>query len=95
MVRHIWPNVLPIVVTTFCLDFAGSLVALAGLAFLGFGLAPGTPDWGTMLGENRTILFDNPAASLAPAMLVAFTAISMNLIGNWLYDVMASRGRSR
>jgi ABC-type dipeptide/oligopeptide/nickel transport system permease subunit len=95
MARHVTPNIMPLIVTTFCLDFAGALGALAGLAYLGFGLAPGTPDWGTMIGENRTIIFTNPAASLFPTGLIALTAISMNLIGNWLYDVMAARGRSR
>lgn len=95
MSRHVTPNIMPIIVTTFCLDFAGALGALAGLAYLGFGIAPGTPDWGTMIGENRTILFENPAACLLPTALVALTAISMNTIGNWLYDAMSSRGRSR
>jgi ABC-type dipeptide/oligopeptide/nickel transport system permease subunit len=95
MARHVTPNMMPLVVTTFCLDFAGSLGTIAGLAYLGFGLTPGTPDWGTMIGENRYILFENPAASLLPTLLVAFTAISMSLIGNWLYDYIASRGRSR
>lgn len=95
IVRHIAPNVLPIAVTSFCLDFASGLTVMAGLAFLGFGLAPGTANWGTMINENREILFENPAASLAPAGMVIITAIAMELIGNWTYSRLSERGKSR
>jgi peptide/nickel transport system permease protein len=95
VMRHVGPNIFPLLVTTFCLDFAVSLQVLAGLAFLGFGIAPGEANWGTMIEENRLIIFDNPAASLLPAAMVVLTAVSMDLIGNWLYGRMTSRGSSR
>jgi len=82
---HILPNVLPIVLAYVVLDFAFALVSLAGLSFLGLGVEPGTPDWGRMLFENRTILFSNPVALLLPAAMVILTAVSMNLIGDWLF----------
>jgi len=82
---HILPNVLPIVLAYVVLDFAFALVNLAGLSFLGLGVEPGTPDWGRMLFENRTILFTNPVALLLPATMVILTAVSMNLIGDWLF----------
>ena len=63
---HILPNVLPIILAYVVLDFAFALVNLAGLSFLGLGVEPGTPDWGRMLFENRTILFTNPVALLLP-----------------------------
>jgi peptide/nickel transport system permease protein len=93
--RHLTPNIMPLFVTSFMLDFAGALTAMAGLAFLGFGLAPGTANWGTMIGENRDILLTNPSACLLPTALVVLTAISMDLLGNWLYARMAERGKSR
>jgi len=82
---HILPNVLPIILAYVVLDFAFALVNLAGLSFLGLGVEPGTPDWGRMLFENRTILFTNPVALLLPATMVILTAVSMNLIGDWLF----------
>jgi peptide/nickel transport system permease protein len=82
---HILPNVLPIILAYVVLDFAFALVNLAGLSFLGLGVEPGTPDWGRMLFENRTILFTNPVALLLPAGSVILTAVSMNLIGDWLF----------
>jgi peptide/nickel transport system permease protein len=83
---HILPNVLPLVLAYVVLDFAFALVNLAGLSFLGLGVEPGTPDWGRMLFENRTILFTNPVALLLPAAMVILTAVSMNLIGDWLFE---------
>jgi len=82
---HILPNVLPIILAYVVLDFAFALVNLAGLSFLGLGVEPGTPDWGRLLFENRTILFTNPVALLLPAGSVILTAVSMNLIGDWLF----------
>jgi len=93
--RHIFPNILPVTFANACLNFAVSLVALSALSFLGLGIGPGSADWGRMLAESRTLLFDNPAAALAPGALIVLTATSMNLIGDWLYDRLADRGRAR
>lgn len=83
---HILPNVLPLILAYALLDFAFALVNLAGLSFLGLGVEPGTPDWGRMLFENRNILFSNPVALLLPAAMIILTALSMNLIGDWLSE---------
>jgi peptide/nickel transport system permease protein len=95
MTSHIWPNVAPIAVANAFLIFSGSLVALAGLSFLGLGASPGTADWGLMISEAQPLLFANPVAALAPAAILVATAISMNLIGDWLYDRLSSRGAAR
>lgn len=84
--RHIVRNVFPLLVADFALDFAAALVALAGLAFLGLGLPPGTADWGQMITESQQVLFSNPAASLAPAACVVLLAVSFNLLGDWAYS---------
>jgi peptide/nickel transport system permease protein len=95
MTRHIWPNVLPVVVANTFLNFAFSLVILSALSFLGLGVSPGTPDWGRMLAENRTLIFDNAAAAVAPGLMIALTAASTNLLGDWLYERLTGRGRAR
>lgn len=95
MLFHIWPNVSPIAVANTCLVFAGSLVTLAGLEFLGLGLPPGTPDWGLMLSQNEALLFTNPLATIAPGLMIVLTAIAMNLIGDWVYEQLTSRGAAR
>jgi peptide/nickel transport system permease protein len=92
---HIWPNVSPVAVANTCLVFAGSLVTLAGLEFLGLGLPPGTPDWGLMLSQNEALLFTNPLATIAPGVMIVLTAVAMNLIGDWLYEQLTNRGAGR
>ncbi len=86
MYRHIARNILPILLADFAVDFAGALVALAGLAFLGLGAPPGTADWGTMLTEGQSILFENPFAALGPGLAIVLLAVAVNLIGDWLYE---------
>jgi peptide/nickel transport system permease protein len=95
MLFHVWPNVSPVAVANTCLVFAGSLVTLAGLEFLGLGLPPGTPDWGLMLSQNEALLFTNPLATIAPGVMIVLTAIAMNLIGDWLFEQLTSRRAGR
>lgn len=91
MVLHIWPNVSPIAIANTFLVFAGSLVSLSGLSFLGLGAAPGTPDWGLMLADGQPLLFANPIAALAPGAMIVLTASSMSLIGDWLDERLSSK----
>jgi peptide/nickel transport system permease protein len=95
MLLHIWPNVSGTAVANTFLVFAGSLVALSGLSFLGLGVRPGEPDWGLMLAEGRTLLFANPVASLAPGAMIVLLATCMNLVGDWLYERLSTRGATR
>lgn len=89
---HIWPNVAPISVANAFLVFASSVGILASLSFLGLGVPPGSPDWGLMLAENQPLLFVQPLACLAPAVLIVLTATSMTLIGDWLYELLSGEG---
>ncbi|MEW1669160.1 ABC transporter permease subunit [Streptomyces albidoflavus] len=93
-VRHIWPNVLPVVVANTLLNFAGAVVSLSALSFLGLGVPPGAPDWGRLLADNRTLLYDNPSAALAPALLIVVAAVALNLLGDRLHEAFTDRGRS-
>ncbi|WP_320668682.1 ABC transporter permease [Patulibacter defluvii] len=95
MLRHVWPNVMPIVVANAFLNFAYALVALSALSFLGIGVDPGTADWGRMLSENLSLIEDNPAAALAPGIALVLLAVAMNLLGDWLYEQLSDRGRAR
>ena len=95
MLRHIWPNVLPLVVANTFLNFAFSLVALSALSFLGLGVPLNTPDWGGMLAQNLSLIQTNAMACLAPAIALVLTAVSMNLIGDWSYERLSDRGRAR
>jgi peptide/nickel transport system permease protein len=95
MFFHIWPNVSPIAIANAFLVFASSVGFLAALSFLGLGASPGTPDWGLMVSEGIQDLFVNPVAVLAPAAMIVLIATAMNLIGDWSYEQLASRGATR
>lgn len=86
LLRHILPNIMATVIATFLLDIVGALIGLSGLSYLGLGAPPGTPDWGTLLQQGQALLTDNPWISLAPAVMIALTATSVTLVGDWLYD---------
>lgn len=95
MFRHIWPNTLNLVVANTFTQFAYGLVGLSGLSFLGVGVPPGAADWGRMLADSRSELFENPWAAIAPALLIIVTAGAVNVLGDLMYERISSRGRVR
>jgi peptide/nickel transport system permease protein len=95
MARHIWPNLAPLILANTFLNFALGIVLLSSLSFLGLGVAPGTADWGRMLAESRELIFDNPAAALAPGIAIPLTAACVNVVGDWIAETMADRGATR
>jgi peptide/nickel transport system permease protein len=95
MARHVWPNVLPIALANAFLTFAFAIVSLASLSFLGLGVGPGTADWGRMLSDSRNLLLDVPEAALAPGIAIVLVAVSVNILGDWLSENLADRGRAR
>jgi peptide/nickel transport system permease protein len=90
MFTHLWPNIAPIVLAQMFLMFAGALVALSSLSFLGLGVPPGTPDWGRMLADGRDYLFASPWAVLVAGGMIVLTATTMNLLGDWLQERIAA-----
>jgi peptide/nickel transport system permease protein len=95
MFRHILPNVLPFSTAQMFLNFAASLVALAAFSYLGIGAGPGSADWGRMLSDSRSDLFDNPWTVLGPGLAVIILAAGMDLIGTWVFERLDDRGRAR
>jgi peptide/nickel transport system permease protein len=90
--RHVLPNIAPIVTANVLLEFVSGLIALSGLAFLGLGVDAGTPDWGLMIAENRSILDLNPWAVVTPAVLITLLAITVTILGDRVYDIVSTRG---
>lgn len=94
-VRHVLPNVAPTVVANVLLQFVVGLIALSGLAFLGLGVAAGSPDWGLMVAENRGILDLNPWAVIAPAVGISLLAIAVTVIGDRVFEMLSQRTAAR
>jgi peptide/nickel transport system permease protein len=78
MTGEVLPNILSVVMVELGLRFTYSILIIAGMSFLGFGLQPPTPNWGLMINENRIGLVVNPWAVIVPAMLIAILTVGLN-----------------
>lgn len=82
--KHIIPNTLgPISVQVF-LRFGHTLLAIAGLSYLGMGVPPPTPDWGAMLSEAQPYMLRLPTLILAPGLAISLASLSVTLAGQGL-----------
>lgn len=80
MVKEILPNLTSPLMVETGLRLTWSIVIIAGLSFLGFGIQPPTPSWGGMINENRLGLSANPWGVIAPAVMIAVLTVGTNLL---------------
>ncbi|HTU86530.1 MAG TPA: ABC transporter permease [Solirubrobacteraceae bacterium] len=78
MAGEVLPNILSVVMVELGLRFTYSILIIAGMAFLGFGVTPPAPNWGLMINENRIGLVVNPWAVIVPAGLIAVLTVGLN-----------------
>jgi len=97
LLRHVIPATLPVVIVQGTLGMAGAIIAEASLSFLGLGVQPPMPSWGTMLDAGRSHLFDAPHLTLFPGIAIALLVLGFNFLGDGLRDRidprMISEGR--
>jgi peptide/nickel transport system permease protein len=86
VLRHILPTALPAVVVQATLGMAGAIIAEASLSFLGLGVQPPTPSWGTMLDAGRAHLFDASHLTVFPRLAIALLVLGFNFLGDGLRD---------
>ena len=86
--RHVLPNVAPSIIVVASLQFSQFVVAEAAISFLGFGVQPPTPAWGSMLSESRDYLYVAWWLAAFPGAALALTALGVNLLGDWLRDTL-------
>jgi len=89
--RHILPNILPPILVQASIAMAGAVLAEASLSFLGLGVPPPTPSWGSMLSSARSYLFSAPHLAIWPALAVMGTVLSFNFLGDALRDLLDPR----
>jgi peptide/nickel transport system permease protein len=83
---HIIPTALPAVVVQATLGMAGAIIGEAALSFLGLGVQPPTPSWGTMLNGGRAHLLDAPHLTIVPGLAIAILVLGFNFLGDGLRD---------
>jgi len=86
--RHVLPNVAPSIIVVASLQFSQFIVAEAAISYLGFGVQPPTPAWGSMLSESRDFLYVAWWLAAFPGAALALTALGVNLLGDWLRDTL-------
>lgn len=96
ILRHVLPNVLPIIVVLASLQVGAAILIEGALSFLGYGVEPPTPTWGGILGvEGRQSLMLNPWMVVFPTLALSLVVLAANLLGDTLRDVLDPRLRGR
>jgi ABC-type dipeptide/oligopeptide/nickel transport system permease subunit len=91
IVRHILPNVLPTLLVVMSVRVGQNILSLAGLSFLGMGITPPTPSWGSILQEGRAYILNAPWLGAFPGAAIFVTVLAFNLLGDGLHDALDPR----
>ena len=86
--KHLIPNAMAPVIVYCSLAIGGTMLAEAGLSFLGLGVQPPTATWGVMVADGRHKIVDAPWIAMAPGFTVVFAVMSFNLLGDGLRDAL-------
>jgi peptide/nickel transport system permease protein len=85
--RHLIPNMLPLIVAQATILFGYAMVDLAAISFLGLGVQPPNPDWGVMISENQSgVVQGYPLSALAAGICIVFVVVAFNILGERLYE---------
>lgn len=95
IVKHIFPNCISPIIVVMTQSIGGTILAEAGLSFLGAGIVPPTASWGAMVNAGYDYLSTAPLFALAPGIAVILMVLSFNIIGNALRDALDPRIRSQ
>jgi len=84
--RHVMPNIISPLITTYVMELAHFVNAEANLSFLGFGVQPPASSWGLMIGEGRQYITSAWWIVLFPGLMIGITILCLNLVGNWVRE---------
>ena len=89
--RHIFPNVMPPLIVQATITIATAIIAEASLSFLGLGLQPPNPSWGSMLNTAKNFMTQAPWMSIFPGSAIFLVVLGFNLLGDGLRDALDPR----
>jgi peptide/nickel transport system permease protein len=93
MLRHILPNCISPIIITMASGLSGAVMAESGLSFIGLGIKPPQPAWGTMTQNGFTHLQSHPLLSLAPGIAIVLLVFGFNMIGDGIRDALDPKMR--
>ena len=88
ILKHILPNCMAPIIVQATLSIAGSILAIASLSFIGLGISPPTPEWGSMLSTGRQYFRAAWWVCAFPGLAIMLTILSLNLLGDGLRDAL-------
>lgn len=91
IIRHILPNCIGPIIVQFTFTVASAILSSAGLSFLGIGVEPPAPEWGSILSEGREFMRHYPHLVIIPGCFIAATVLALNLAGDGLRDALDPR----
>jgi len=91
ILKHILPNAIGPIIVQATMSVGTMIIWAASMSFLGMGIQPPTPEWGSMLSEGKDYMLYAPHLVLFPGMAIALTALSLNLMGDGLRDALDPR----
>lgn len=89
--KHIIPNALAPIIVQATLGVAGAILSCSTLSFLGLGIQPPTPEWGSMLSTARQFIRQCPYMSIFPGICIMITVFALNVIGDGIRDAIDPR----
>ncbi len=93
MLSHLLPNCFPVLIVSVTMLLGMTILAEAGLSFLGAGVPPPTASWGSMVSDGYKYITTNPILSIAPGMAVMLLVFAFNMVGDGLRDALDPRLR--
>ncbi len=91
LLRHIIPNTLGPIIVQATLNLAGTIIAVAGLSYIGLGVQAPNPEWGGMLSEAKAYMRDYPHMVIFPGVAILISTLALNLVGDGLRDALDPR----
>ena len=92
--RHIVPNIWGPIIVVACANFANAILVESGLSYIGLGIQPPAPSWGSMLNEYKDFIDSNKAyLALFPGVAIMLLVLAFNLVGNGLRDALDVKGQ--
>lgn len=95
VMRHMIPNTMGVILVTVTFAVPSAIFTEAFLSFIGMGVAPPTPSWGSMCNEGIKTMQSTPHELIFPALLISITVLAFNLLGDGLRDALDARMRNR
>ena len=95
LIRHLLPNCFPSLIVLITMNLGNAIMLESSLSYLGIGITPPTPAWGSMVSEGYNYLMNYPLIAILPGLCVMLTVVAFNIVGDALRDTLDPRLRGK